>query len=309
MKYTIEGFSQVEAIRLGLDVKDMVLLRWMLDFQSTGKMEILISGTRQWYWVHYPYVLKELPILKIGHDKVLARRIRNLEASGVIDVLRTGGRNYFRFGEKAMLALLSDSEKQQELFDRKPVKSARELKSSKGNLKVPKENLKVPKTELKSSDNIDSSINDSSIKDKRGKFHPPTLEEVKAYCQKRGNKINPVTFFNHYEAGEWMRGKTKIRNWKACVITWEEREKDPTSQAAGTGKPVIDYKGIENRIEKELEKIATDDMIKAVMRGIPEKVWWMVDKFLKKKYPNGGGTPFCQIETELIRERKNEPET
>lgn len=53
------------------------------------------------------------------------------------------------------------------------------------------------------------------------RFKPPTLEEVTAYCAERGNAINPQKFLDHYEAAGWMRGKTKIRDWKACVRTWE----------------------------------------------------------------------------------------
>jgi hypothetical protein len=57
-----------------------------------------------------------------------------------------------------------------------------------------------------------------------GRFKPPTLEEVTEYCTARGNSVDPAKFIAHYEAGGWMRGKTKIKNWKACVHTWESRD-------------------------------------------------------------------------------------
>lgn len=53
------------------------------------------------------------------------------------------------------------------------------------------------------------------------RFTPPTLDEVRAYCEERNNGIEPRQFINFYEAAGWMRGKTKIRDWKACVRTWE----------------------------------------------------------------------------------------
>lgn len=56
----------------------------------------------------------------------------------------------------------------------------------------------------------------------RSKFVPPTLEEVKAYCVQRGNSVDPEGFLNHYTASKWMRGKTRIRDWQACVRTWEK---------------------------------------------------------------------------------------
>lgn len=61
-------------------------------------------------------------------------------------------------------------------------------------------------------------------KEKKGRFAPPSIEEVKKYCSERNNNVNPESFINHYEANGWMRGKNKIKSWKACVRTWEARE-------------------------------------------------------------------------------------
>ena len=55
-----------------------------------------------------------------------------------------------------------------------------------------------------------------------GRFTPPTVSEVKAYCDERKNDINPQAFVDYYEANGWMRGKNKIKDWKACVRTWEQ---------------------------------------------------------------------------------------
>ncbi len=56
-------------------------------------------------------------------------------------------------------------------------------------------------------------------------FKPPSLEEVKAYCIERGNSIDPERFLNYYESNGWMVGRTKIKNWKAAVRTWEAKDK------------------------------------------------------------------------------------
>ncbi|MCD2492751.1 hypothetical protein LQE92_08930 [Lacrimispora sp. NSJ-141] len=58
------------------------------------------------------------------------------------------------------------------------------------------------------------------------KFTPPTVDEVRAYCVSRGNKINPDTFVNFYSSKGWMVGKNKMKDWKACVRTWEQTEKE-----------------------------------------------------------------------------------
>lgn len=56
---------------------------------------------------------------------------------------------------------------------------------------------------------------------KNRRFAPPTLKEVTDYCTERGNSVEPQRFLDHYEANGWMRGKNKIKDWKACVRTWE----------------------------------------------------------------------------------------
>lgn len=53
------------------------------------------------------------------------------------------------------------------------------------------------------------------------KFVPPTVEEVRAYCQERGNKVDPQAFVDHYTSNGWMVGKNKMKSWKAAVGTWE----------------------------------------------------------------------------------------
>jgi hypothetical protein len=54
------------------------------------------------------------------------------------------------------------------------------------------------------------------------RFTPPTVKEVKDYCDERKNGIDPQCFVDFYETNGWMRGKSKIKDWKACVRTWEK---------------------------------------------------------------------------------------
>lgn len=65
---------------------------------------------------------------------------------------------------------------------------------------------------------------EKEIKEKSptSRFSPPTLEEVKAYCDERNNLVNPENFVNFYESKGWMVGKNKMKDWKAAVRTWEK---------------------------------------------------------------------------------------
>ena len=62
------------------------------------------------------------------------------------------------------------------------------------------------------------------------RFTPPDVEEVRAYCLERNNGIDAQAFVDHYTANGWMRGKNKIKDWKACVRTWERSKADQTRQ-------------------------------------------------------------------------------
>lgn len=74
-----------------------------------------------------------------------------------------------------------------------------------------------------------SSIDKNSIdKCSNGRFAPPTVEEVKAYCEERQNNVNAQQFVDFYSAKGWMVGRNKMKDWKACVRTWEQRDDKPT---------------------------------------------------------------------------------
>ncbi|MCD7838774.1 MAG: helix-turn-helix domain-containing protein [Clostridiales bacterium] len=66
------------------------------------------------------------------------------------------------------------------------------------------------------------------------KFIPPTVEEVEAYCRENGYQIDAQLFVDHYQANGWMRGKNKIKDWRACARTWVRRQNEQANQS---GKP------------------------------------------------------------------------
>jgi len=56
-------------------------------------------------------------------------------------------------------------------------------------------------------------------------FSPPSLSDVKSYCEKRQNNVNAENFINFYESKGWMVGKNKMKDWRAAIRTWENRIK------------------------------------------------------------------------------------
>ena len=68
------------------------------------------------------------------------------------------------------------------------------------------------------------SIDKNSVGKKNSRFTPPTLEEVQQYCIDRNNKVDAQRFIDFYESKGWMIGKNKMKSWKACVRTWENKD-------------------------------------------------------------------------------------
>ena len=58
----------------------------------------------------------------------------------------------------------------------------------------------------------------------KGRFAPPTLEEVRAYCQERMNTVDPERFFDYYTSNGWKVGKNPMKDWKAAVRSWERSD-------------------------------------------------------------------------------------
>lgn len=72
------------------------------------------------------------------------------------------------------------------------------------------------------------------------RFTAPTVDEVKAYCQERQNKVDPQKFVDYYTANGWRVGKNPMKDWRACVRTWEKNGYDgrdsPGDKGVGYGQ-------------------------------------------------------------------------
>jgi hypothetical protein len=49
----------------------------------------------------------------------------------------------------------------------------------------------------------------------------PTIAQIVAYCKERGNNIDAWGFHDFYQSKGWLVGKSPMKDWQACVRTWE----------------------------------------------------------------------------------------
>ena len=66
--------------------------------------------------------------------------------------------------------------------------------------------------------------NTNPKREKQTRFSPPTLDEVRAYCAERGGKVDAERFMDFYTSKGWKVGSQPMKDWKAAVRTWEQRD-------------------------------------------------------------------------------------
>lgn len=88
------------------------------------------------------------------------------------------------------------------------------------------QNLKESNTYRNTNNNtVSNNIGENNnTQKKKERFKAPSVEEVQAYCTERGNNIDAQHFIDYYSARGWMLGKNHIKDWKACIRTWERND-------------------------------------------------------------------------------------
>ena len=63
---------------------------------------------------------------------------------------------------------------------------------------------------------------------------PPSVDDVRVYCDKQGyTSIDPVRFVSYYAARQWMAGHTAITDWRAAVDSWHRKDVDKQNGKSG----------------------------------------------------------------------------
>lgn len=188
MKYLKVYTDFAEAMEALSDAERGRLFMSMLQYASTGEVGAL-SGAERFVW----------PIAKQNIDRAQAELEKRAENG------RKGGRP-----KKA-----TESEKKQP--------KAKESKK-----KQTKDNNDNDKDKDKENNIIPLSPNgDIPPKGERPpvkRFVKPTADEVRAYCAERGNRVDAQAFVDFYAAKGWKVGSSPMKDWKAAVRTWEQRD-------------------------------------------------------------------------------------
>ncbi len=188
MRYTIEGFSQTEAIKfrrieivkdskgndkekvVTLDCTDLVILRWFVDFWP-NMMKVEIGG-KQYAWLSYKALIEDMPLIGIKKG-MLALRLKKLVSFGILShqAIKSGGTfSYYGFGPEYVR--LVDTSHAQQISD-----TTQDFSEG-----VPK---KLDTHTQKISDQIDPNTKDTSTKDNPKKVSKKDAETFDSIIAER----------------------------------------------------------------------------------------------------------------------------
>ena len=114
MKYTIQinqAGADAANLRGKLDIIDLAIFDAFKDFANCTKCEKKMSGGRMWFWISYALIINEIPYCNIKTKDGIYRRMKNLQAAGVIDFHpdnQKQNKTFFAWGA-AYDILISDS--------------------------------------------------------------------------------------------------------------------------------------------------------------------------------------------------------
>lgn len=148
----------------------------------------------------------------------------------VMDYVETGQPPDLPAGPQMAFAFISaqidrDMKKYQEVVEKRRAAGSAGGKQKASNAKqniASVANANTCKQTLHDNDHVNE--NDIKKKDtkvsKEKSFIPPSVENVREYCQECGYRVDAECFVDFYASKGWMVGKTKMKDWKAAVRNW-----------------------------------------------------------------------------------------
>ena len=71
MRFNILGFDQLKACENKLTIDELMVLRHMHDFVSSGRMETVMQEGEIYYWIKYDKFIEDLPILNMKKTRLM----------------------------------------------------------------------------------------------------------------------------------------------------------------------------------------------------------------------------------------------
>ena len=208
----------LESMKDGYLYSNILLKLYLRSLKNDGK---LVVNDR------IPYNSEMLASVTGHQVGTIKQALSMFKELGLIEVLENGA--IYMLDIQNFIGKGSTEADRQRLYDRRisDERKQNKLTQSRNLEEICKKSTPEIEIELEKDIEIEKEINSSaSTTTKRKRFEKPTLSQITQYCLERNNNVNAEQFYDYYESNGWKVGKNSMKDWKACVRTWERNGYD-----------------------------------------------------------------------------------
>jgi predicted phage replisome organizer len=209
----------LESMKDGYLYSNILLKLYLRSLKNDGK---LVVNER------IPYNAEMLASVTGHQVGTIKQALSMFKELGLIEVLENGA--IYMLDIQNFIGKGSTEADRQRLYDRRISEERKQNKLTQlRNLEeICKKSTPEIEIELEKDIEIEKEIHSSakSTTTKRKRFEKPTLSQITQYCLERNNNVNAEQFYDYYESNGWKVGKNAMKDWKACVRTWERNGYD-----------------------------------------------------------------------------------
>ena len=209
----------LESMKDGYLYSNILLKLYLRSLKNDGK---LVVNER------IPYSADMLASVTGHQVGTIKQALSMFKELGLIEVLENGA--IYMLDIQNFIGKGSTEADRQRLYDRRISEERKQnkLTQSRNLEEICKKSTPEIEIELEKDIEIEKEIHSSakSTTTKRKRFEKPTLSQITQYCLERNNNVNAEQFYDYYESNGWKVGKNSMKDWKACVRTWERNGYD-----------------------------------------------------------------------------------
>ena len=209
----------LESMKDGYLYSNILLKLYLRSLKNDGK---LVVNER------IPYNSEMLASVTSHQVGTIKQALSMFKELGLIEVLENGA--IYMLDIQNFIGKGSTEADRQRLYDRRISEERKQnkLTQSRNLEEICKKSTPEIEIELEKDIEIEKEIHSSakSTTTKRKRFEKPTLSQITQYCLERNNNVNAEQFYDYYESNGWKVGKNAMKDWKACVRTWERNGYD-----------------------------------------------------------------------------------
>jgi phage replisome organizer N-terminal domain protein len=208
----------LESMKDGYLYSNILLKLYLRSLKNDGK---LVVNER------IPYNAEMLASVTGHQVGTIKQALSMFKELGLIEVLENGA--IYMLDIQNFIGKGSTEADRQRLYDRRISEERKQnkLTQSRNLEEICKKSTPEIEIELEKDIEIEKEIHSSaSTTTKRKRFEKPSISDIKQYCMERNNNVNAEQFYDYYESNGWKVGKNAMKDWKACVRTWERNGYD-----------------------------------------------------------------------------------